>query len=171
MKVFISYSTHDIEFARSVSCALRNTGFEAFLAEESWSPGQDHDHLRKALVASHIVVLIWSSNAAMSQWVLQEIGGTWARNGILIPVRLDDTPLPDTLRQLKYIDARECRLTAVLRVQSAATAACEQLLHARNRANAKQRREIEQRRAEQTKSGLAWAVGGAALALLFGSKS
>ena len=54
-----------------------------------------------------VFVLLWSKAASKSKWVEKEWECALALEKIIVPCRLDDTPLPPILRPLSYCDFRE----------------------------------------------------------------
>ncbi len=71
-------------------------------------PGKVND----ALETVDTVVLLWSADADRSKWVRAEFETALARgmeDGSLrvIPVLLDDTPLPALLRRIRWVDLRD----------------------------------------------------------------
>jgi hypothetical protein len=113
MHVFLSYNRADREVARRVGAQLRLVSADVWLDE--WEiragdsiPGKVND----ALATVDTVIVIWSSNASRSKWVRAELE-TAIQSGIedeslrVIPVILDDTPLPPLIRRLKWVDLRD----------------------------------------------------------------
>lgn len=89
LKVFISYSTKDIQTVDFVRSILAGAPVEVFVAEYSVAPGTP---LSPAIVTAikqcNLFILLWSHNSRTSEWVPQEIGIAKGRNKQIIPVVL-----------------------------------------------------------------------------------
>jgi len=110
--VFISYSRHDNEFVDRLAHDLEQAGVGVFydrnlLPGDSWA-----DVLQKALDESDFVIAVLSANSAQSPWTAQE----WmfalhqelsTRQTKLIPIRIDESPIPATLEQKYALDFRD----------------------------------------------------------------
>lgn len=125
-KVFISYSTKDLEKANSVKSRLGNFaafGVETYLAEYDSQPGTNlTEDLRKNLRDADVFCLLWSHNAKDSDWVSQEIGIATATNKLVIPVVLDrDLPPSGFIKDRKFISAYESFETAMDSLQKIIT--------------------------------------------------
>ena len=108
--VFISHNSKDKEIAREIGLFLSAEGISVWFDEWEIDYGESipekvDDGLR---LCTHFL-LIWSKNAADSKWVGSELSAMI--NSILsdhkgiriIPICLDDTPLPRLVAHLKYI--------------------------------------------------------------------
>ena len=106
LKVFISYSTEDIEVVNFVRSMLVGAPVQVFVAEYSVAPGTS---LSPAIIRSikqcDLFILLWSRNARVSEWVTQEIGIAKSEGKQIIPVVLHPgLPLPGFIADLKYLD-------------------------------------------------------------------
>lgn len=106
LKVFISYSTKDIQIVDFVRSILAGAPVEVFVAEYSVAPGTP---LSPAIVTAikqcNLFILLWSHNSRTSEWVPQEIGIAKGENKQIIPVVLQpDLHLPGFISELKYLD-------------------------------------------------------------------
>jgi len=106
LKVFISYSTKDlnvVEFARTM---LSGPSVEVFVAEYSAAPGTPlSPAIITAIKQCDLFLLLWSDNARTSEWVPQEIGIAKGENKQIIPVVLQpDLRPPGFISDLKYLD-------------------------------------------------------------------
>jgi len=100
--VFISYSQEDRQLCEALAQILANNGVSTWW-DNHILPGQEFsDQIESHLSEASCVVVLWSRRAAQSEWVRVESDAAAAR-GILIPVRLDDTPLPLRFRLLHTI--------------------------------------------------------------------
>jgi hypothetical protein len=106
LKVFISYSTKDIEIVNFVKSMLAGAPLEVFVAEYNVAPGTP---LSPAIVTAikqcNLFILLWSQNSRASEWVPQEIGIAKSEGKQIIPAVLQpNLPLPGFISDLKYLD-------------------------------------------------------------------
>ena len=106
-KVFISYSTKDIEKLNHVRNTLQESAIEVFAAEYNLDPGES---LSETIIAAirncDIFILLWSTNSKESEWVPQEIGIAKSSNRKILPIVLEpDIALPGFISNLKYLNA------------------------------------------------------------------
>jgi hypothetical protein len=106
LKVFISYSTKDIETVNFVQSMLVGASLEVFVAEYSVAPGTSlSPTIVSAIKQCNLFILLWSHNSRASEWVPQEIGIAKSENKQIIPVVLHPgLPLPGFISDLKYLD-------------------------------------------------------------------
>ena len=93
--VFVSYARPDEKVAKQVAAALRELGYEVWLDDELPAHRPYADVIQERLKAAKAVVVLWTQDAAQSQWVRAE--ADLARgNETLIQATLDGTmpPLP-----------------------------------------------------------------------------
>jgi len=115
-KVFISYSTHDLNNVTELQQSLVGTGVEVFVAEHSVAPSQDlSGTISSAIASCDLFIVLWSAQAKASDWVSQEIGKAHSLGKVIYPLVLDEgLNLPGFISGLKY--------TAVFKDPSAAIA-------------------------------------------------
>jgi hypothetical protein len=103
--IFISYKTENRLRAEQFVKALR-TEWSVWW-DQDILPGQDwEDEITIHLKEARCVVVLWSQAAAQSKWVEDEtLNGLG--NGILIPVLLDDAPIPWIYRRPQNVSLRE----------------------------------------------------------------
>jgi hypothetical protein len=110
--VFLSHNHRDKDFVRSLAAQLRLVGVDVWLDEWEIEPGDRiPTKISSALELAETVVVIWSANAAASRWVDAELASALeadlsSGSSRVVPVRLDDTPLPALLRSVAWIDGR-----------------------------------------------------------------
>ena len=108
--VFISHTATDKADAERVGIylALEHIG----VSYDEWEIGYGESIVMKVSegksACTHLL-LLWSAAAERSQWVQREWASSLAQtiqSGLptIIPVRLDETPLPDLLADLRYLD-------------------------------------------------------------------
>lgn len=104
---FLSHSTKDQEFVKKIAESLGKD--LCWLYQWEVKPGESVFQFDRGIADSRIFVLFWSANAASSQWVEEEVSQARIRlfrdKGFrLVVVRLDNTPLPNSLAYRVYID-------------------------------------------------------------------
>jgi adenylate cyclase len=93
--IFVSYARPDEPQAKRVAEALRDAGFSVWRDDQLPAHRAYADVIQERLTASKAVIVLWSADAANSQWVRAEADvGRQART--LVQASLDDTipPLP-----------------------------------------------------------------------------
>ena len=91
--VFLSYHRSTDVQARAVAAALRGLGYEVWLDELLPAHRAYGDVIAEHLTAANAVVVIWSTEAARSEWVRSEANaGREARK--LVQLSVDGAKLP-----------------------------------------------------------------------------
>ncbi|MBI4613507.1 MAG: toll/interleukin-1 receptor domain-containing protein [Planctomycetes bacterium] len=109
---FLSYSSADAAFARSLFERLRQDGASCFFAEESIPWGENiPPSIEEALDASRHVVILLSSNYVKSGWALIERSSPMMDDPAnlerrLLPLFVRDCEIPRFLKPIKYLDCR-----------------------------------------------------------------
>ena len=108
--VFISYSSQDKEAAQAICHILEHNEIKCWMAPRDIPPGSEYgDLIDEAIKVSTVVVLLFSETAAASLWVKGELNIAFEEQKIIIPFRLDMTPLKGQnrviLNQKHWIDA------------------------------------------------------------------
>ncbi len=96
--VFISYSRADRAQAEQIAHALEGRGFDVWW-DPDLLPGEQYSKIiADVLAKAKAVIVLWSKNSAVSNWVLDEaqIG---AQRGALIPILIDNVEVPLGFRQ------------------------------------------------------------------------
>lgn len=104
-KVFVSYSTQDLNRVSHLQDHLAGSPIDVFVAQHSVTPSQNlSESIDRAIEQCDIFVLIWSQNAQASPWVQQEIGKATAWKKRILPLVMDaGAELPGFIRDLKYL--------------------------------------------------------------------
>ena len=118
-KIFVSYSTHDIEHVELLRQQLTGTPIDVFVAEHSVLPSEDLSQtISTAIAECDLFVVLWSQNANDSGWVSQEIGRAGALNKTILPLVLTEgLELPGFISNLKYIPVLKDSEQAVIRAR------------------------------------------------------
>src|SRR6267142_698616 len=105
-KVFLSYSTNNFPLVEGFRDVLKAANVDVFFAHQSVQAGEKLTaKLTGAITGCDVFVLIWSKEAKKSRWVDREIFLAMNQGKKIIPVILDGTPLPDALKDVKYLEA------------------------------------------------------------------
>ncbi|MEO9211651.1 MAG: toll/interleukin-1 receptor domain-containing protein, partial [Caulobacteraceae bacterium] len=101
--IFISYARHSAEDARRVAEALRGMGYQVWRDDELPPHRSYAEVIEERLVESKAVVVLWSKEAARSQWVRAE--ADLARGaGKLVQVAVDGVLPPLPFNQIQCVD-------------------------------------------------------------------
>jgi hypothetical protein len=108
---FLSHNFADKPFVRRLGADLESRGCRVWLDENEIRVGESlRGRVEQGLNDCDVVLLVWSRAAAQSGWVDAELGAAFIRRvqsqATLIPLRLDDTPLPLIIQDIKYADFR-----------------------------------------------------------------
>lgn len=117
--VFLSYARRDLSFALKLEQALQNRGISVWRDQKDLGAG---DLWAKktgdALASSDQFVLVWSQEAARSSNVTFEWNAALNANKRIIPIFVDDTPLPPFLLGITAVDGRALE-QAVAKIEAA----------------------------------------------------
>src|SRR3982751_6579225 len=103
--VFVSYARPDEEQAKRVTDALRAAGYKVWRDDELPAHRAYADVIEERLKAAKAVVVLWSAEAAKSQWVRAEADA--ARNsGTLIQASIDGAAPPMPFNQIQCADLK-----------------------------------------------------------------
>lgn len=112
-RVFIIYSNEDKEPVTALVKSLRELGYNPWVDAEEISPGQKWEpSVLKGLADSAVALLIVSKNLnSASRIVATELNTAMATMrsrdesfSPVIPVRLDDSPVPDEVKDVHWVD-------------------------------------------------------------------
>ncbi len=108
--VFISYSSQDKDAAQAICHTLEQNEIRCWMAPRDIPPGAEYgDLIDEAIKSSTVVIVLFSETAATSSWVKGELNIAFEEQKVIIPFRLDKTPLKGQnrviLNQKHWIDA------------------------------------------------------------------
>jgi tetratricopeptide (TPR) repeat protein len=112
MKVFLSHSTKDKEFVQRLADALLGADFTPWLCEVDIERNENFvAKIEQGLTECDVALVVWSPDAAKSEWTKEEWTSVLARQVAEQRIRLGivllrECPLPELLRTKNYIDAR-----------------------------------------------------------------
>lgn len=108
--VFISYSSKNKVAADAISHLLESGGIKCWIAPRDIPGGSEYgDLIDDAIKQASVVVVVFSRPASESQWVRGEMNIAFEEQKVIIPFRIDQTPLKGQnrviLNQKHWIDA------------------------------------------------------------------
>ena len=96
--VFVSYASQDGAIATTVVETLERSGIACWIAPRDVTPGAFYaDEIVHAIDAAKALVLILSRNSADSPHVLREVERAASKRHPVVPLRVDQAPLPAAL--------------------------------------------------------------------------
>ena len=108
--VCFSHSSKDRSAGRELAERFKQDGLRVWFDEWVIQPGDLVPlKIEQGLEQSRTLILVMSRNAFASEWVTLERHTALFRDPTnaerrFVPLRLDDTELPDTLKQFAYVD-------------------------------------------------------------------
>lgn len=116
MSSFVSYSRLDRDLVIPLVAILRLGDPTAFRDEDSVRPGsQWQEAIDHALVDSSQLVVMWTLAASESKYVEAECAAAIRMRKDIVPLLLDDTPLPEVLAAYQWVDFRPFIRSAIER--------------------------------------------------------
>lgn len=107
---FLSYTRTDLDEVRPLLEDLSSKGFSIWRDQEQIYGGEKWPKvLGEAIDHQETFLLVWSEDAAQSHYVELEWCTALALKKQIIPLRLDNTPLPAVLRSLETIEAQDIK--------------------------------------------------------------
>jgi hypothetical protein len=102
--IFIGYSVQDKPIADAVCTGLEKRGIRCWIAPRDLLPaGNYQEGLVDAITSSKIMVLIYSSYANESPHLIREVTIAFSKKVIIIPFRIDDSPLSKNMQYVMSI--------------------------------------------------------------------
>jgi hypothetical protein len=111
-KVFVSHTAADKPFVRRLAARLEKSDFHVWLDEHDLIAGDPlPESIGKALQAAKVILVVVSKASVASKWLRYELNVATERmirgECRVIPVVIDETPLPAEVRGLLYADCRK----------------------------------------------------------------
>lgn len=105
--IFVSYSHADAAVVQPLTRFLLPTGATVFRDEDAIAPGTRWElRIAQAIRDCRVLYLFWCCHAGQSAFVRSEVDQALALGKAIVPVRLDDTPLPAALGAFQWVDLR-----------------------------------------------------------------
>lgn len=101
--IFLSYARANERQAKLIAEALRDSGYSVWFDESLPTHRAYADVIEEQLDAAKAVVVLWSTEAARSQWVRSEANRA-RETGRLVQIRLAETRLPMPFDQIQCAD-------------------------------------------------------------------
>ena len=101
--VFLSYSSHDIDFVTPMIEGFGSFGLSVWWDHKLYAGNQYRSAIEKEIAAAGVVIVVWSRNSVESSWVISE-AATARDLKKLIPTRIDDCAAPIDFRTLHILD-------------------------------------------------------------------
>lgn len=107
---FLSHSSADKPFIRQLAADLTANGVDVWLDEQRIRVGDSiPEKLAQGLAGSDFFLIAMSEHSAGSAWVQKELNNALVnevqrRKVHILPLRLDDTPMPPIITDKKYAD-------------------------------------------------------------------
>lgn len=104
-RVFISYSSEDMQWAEMIKENLDANGIPCWMANRGGiAPGEDYiEAIVRALEDCDVFILVLSENAEKSAWVSKELGTAITKRKKIIPVKISDYQIRKFQFQLENI--------------------------------------------------------------------
>jgi len=111
-KIFISHTAADKPFVRRLATRLEKSHFRIWLDEHDLIAGDPlPQSIGKALQAARVILVVVSRASVASKWLRYELNLATERmikgECRVIPIVIDETPLPTEVRGLLYADCRK----------------------------------------------------------------
>src|SRR5687767_2627664 len=103
--VFLSYARSSLNDAKRIADCLRAAGYSLWFDESLPAHRAYTDVISEQLDSALAVLVLWSREAAASQWVRSEANRA-RETGRLVQLRLDDARLPMPFDQIQCADFR-----------------------------------------------------------------
>lgn len=109
MRIFISHASVDKPLARKLREELMRYGIDVWIDEAEIRVGQSiPGEIQRALQCSDILCILLSSASTNSKWVARELNSFLPLfidgSRVLVPCRVDSSPLPSLIQDIKYAD-------------------------------------------------------------------
>jgi hypothetical protein len=107
MDAFISHASNDRDVAANLASALERDGLKVWLDVSEIELGVLlGKELQTSILECRVLVLLWSAVAAQSRWVNSEWLMALHQDRRVFPCTLDESPLPQALRNNVFLDLR-----------------------------------------------------------------
>lgn len=108
---FVSYSSRDSERAQTVASLASKSGFRVWIDSNALVWGQDFAKaIKSAIEQADVFVVCLSPDSVESPWVVRELQLALSRQDEVgrprvLPLKISPVEVPDTLRNVQYLDA------------------------------------------------------------------
>jgi hypothetical protein len=101
-----------MHLAEKLQNALKDEGLSCFMVGKELKAGDVFsEKIRRALLESREICILFTPNSKNSEWVMTEWGAAWALDKVIIPIlyRTSPSDLPERLRSLQSIDFHQLK--------------------------------------------------------------
>ena len=112
--LFISYSRHDSSIAREVYHSLESAGYRCWMDTDLLAGQNFQEEILDAIVNSKYFLYFSSVDSNSSSFLKYELNYAVTRKKRIIPIVLDDSPVPSELKLYQLYDMRGSKDTAGL---------------------------------------------------------
>lgn len=163
MKIFLSFSSHDLPLVARVRERLIDLGHEILLTGEEIAAGQDlNEQIKSSLEVADVFITIVTENSIKSNWVVYEFGlfseyvSQNEGEKLLIPVVLDNVNLPPIFHKFIYIKGESDNILAIVESIQIAISRFEGRRFAKERKAEKLRETLEVSAADYIQETISW---------------
>lgn len=128
MKIFLSFSSHDLELVAQIRERLLNLGHHLFVMGEDIDIGQEwyNTEIKKSIEKADIIIPILTKNSIKSNIVMYEFGvfteyvNQNKNKKLILPVVIGDIQVPNMVSNLLYIKGKQGEVDVLIdRIQRA----------------------------------------------------
>jgi len=106
-RIFLSYTFADKDFAKKLAKDLSMPRCQILDPLELVLVGENiKEKVTNLIEDSDGVIVVISKNMLNSKWVNEELSQALQKNKTVLPIKVDDSEVPDTIRNLKYIETK-----------------------------------------------------------------
>lgn len=107
-RVFIAYSAKDKETVNKIYKSIEHLPIKILLDQNELNVGDNiSNKINELVTSSDYFVFVGSENSSKSTWAEKELSQAIKLNKKILPVVVDDTPLPPNISNLVYADLRK----------------------------------------------------------------
>lgn len=109
---FLSHSSRDKDFVRRLAADLTKEGVTTWLDEQEILAGQSFvERISEGIYSSDVFIFVSSEDSVKSEWARKELNLAFSRQlgeaeVRIIPLKIDDTDVPEILKDMNYADFR-----------------------------------------------------------------
>ncbi|MFS1430137.1 TIR domain-containing protein [Vibrio splendidus] len=119
MKIFISYNHQDKKYSELIASSLLDAGHDVFKDTLKLKAGDNIvEKIDQGVSEADVLIVLISKNALNSKWIMHEVSAMAMRdfsnkNKKIIPIKLDNSPMPSYLMNYLYLDFTEGPKSAI----------------------------------------------------------
>jgi len=107
-RVFLSYSFRDHRLAKEIQMGLGRRGIITSSPSDFRLGENIAERITEDILRSRAFIILLSSESVRSPWIARELQIAQSlRQGKIFPVLLEECNIPESLRDIKYVDARQ----------------------------------------------------------------